>query len=121
MFEINGKKYNVPIESIKRTYSKEYKYQVTTEDGSKHSEVRAIYVNYTMNIGCLDDNSYYELINDISIPISSFSVKIPYNGEYINIDCDIKLNGDSILVDDGTNRLWDGMSISFISNTPLGG
>ena len=119
MFKIDGKEYNVPIEQIERSFSKEYKYEVTTDDGVNHREVRAIYVDYSLKIGFLDEAAYYELINDLSNKKSSYTAELPYNGETITIDCDINLTGDGILVDDGVYRMWDGFSIKFESNKPL--
>ena len=120
MFKINSKTYNVPIESVQRKYTKDYKYQVTTEDGKNHSEVRAVYVDYTVTIGCIDEAAYYELINDLSGATSEYTAELPYNGDMITIECDISLSGDSIMIDNGTERIWDGLSLTFSANAPLG-
>lgn len=119
MFTINGKSYNVPIESVDRKYSKDYKYQVTTEDGRNHSEVRAVYVDYSVKVGCLDESSYYDLINDLSGAESSYTAVLPYNGDTIELECDISISGDGILIDNGAERIWDGLTITFSANAPL--
>lgn len=119
MFKIDGKEYNVPIEKVDRSFRKENKYEITTDDGVNHREVRAIYVDYSINIGFLDETAYYDLINDITNKKTSYIAELPYNKETITIDCDIILTGDGILVDDGVYRMWDGLSIKFESNKPL--
>lgn len=119
MFTINGKSYNVPIETVDRKYSKDYKYQVTTEDGHNHSEVRAVYVDYSVKVGCLDESSYYDLINDLSGAESNYTAVLPYNGDTIELDCDISISGDGILIDNGVERIWDGLTITFAANAPL--
>ena len=67
---IDGKKYNIPLVSIKRTADFLEKYANRTEDGDIKIETIGVYKNYTISIGTIDDrNTYerlYEHITDVS-------------------------------------------------------
>lgn len=64
---IDGKTYNVPMVSIKRTMDFLEKYANRTEDGDIKMETIGLYKNYTISIGTIDDPEIYdELIEHIT-------------------------------------------------------
>lgn len=118
MIKINGVEYDLPIEQISRQFEKTNKYSVVTEDGSKHSEVRAIYVNYTVAFDALKNEEYYSLIDALNTPDDVFSVTFPFNDDYVTLDCKITLGDDYIVCESNGVRLWSGIKITFESVNP---
>lgn len=117
--KIDGIEYDVPIQEITRTFDKDYKYQVMTEDGKRHSEIRGVYVNYTVVFGGLNKTQYDELINAIHKPTENFTVELPYNNENIELLCDISLKQDYIMLENDTERIWDELTVTFEGVEPL--
>lgn len=119
MITIDGVVYDLPIESVTRSFTKDYKYSVMTEDGKKHNEIRAVYVNYTVVFGGLNTQQYNALIDAVHRPASSFTAELPYNDDMVSLECDITLSEDYILLENDTERIWDGLSVTFESITPM--
>ena len=118
---INGINYNVGTASITRTLRKEYKYQVKTEDGREHSEIRAIYADYTLSLGNLDASAYDGLMAallahpgevTVTLPDSSSGEKT-FTGRFEDIT-------DSVIAENDDTTYWDNLTLSFIGTTPLG-
>lgn len=117
--KIDGVEYDVPIQSVTRSFDKDYKYQVMTEDGKRHSEIRGVYVNYSVVFGGLNRTQYNALINALNKPTENFTVELPYNDEMIELVCDVILNNDYIVVENDTERIWDDLSVTFEGVEPL--
>ncbi len=118
---INGERFNVELSSLGRSYRKEYKYRVTTEDGVVHSELRAVYLDFDLALGNVDNVEYDRLIRllrkatgDCTIVLPSGSVdSATYQGEFGGIK-------DEVITQDGDTTLWDNLTLSFTGTVPLG-
>ena len=59
---IDGRTYNIPFVSIKRTQDFLEKYAERTEDGDVKIETIGLYKNYTIAIGTIDDAKTYDAL-----------------------------------------------------------
>ncbi len=76
---IDGIYFNIPFVSIKRTADFLEKYAQRTEDGDVKIETIGVYLNYTVNVGVIDDSALYnQLFNLLIDPQNRFhTVKLP--------------------------------------------
>ena len=120
MITINGKDFNVDFTKITRTLRKSYKYQVTTEDGVEHSELRAVYLDFALSIGNLDAESYDALMDLLRTSPGDVVIKLPanrrgqstYTGAFDGIQ-------DELLTQDGDTYWWDSLTLNFRGTVPL--
>lgn len=78
---IDGTYYNIPFVSIKRTADFLEKYAQRTEDGDTKLETIGVYLNYTVNIGTIDDSeTYNKLFNHIIDPKNRWHDVVLPNG-----------------------------------------
>lgn len=120
MVIINGMEYNVGTASVSRTYRKEYKYQVTTEDGRVHSEVRAVYADFVLSLGNVDAADYDRLMAVLLEAVGDVTVVLPvtrnssetYTGTFDGV-------GDEIIAQDDESTTWDNLTLNFTGTVPL--
>lgn len=120
MLEINDKQYNVGVVSISRSIDKEYKYNLTAEDGSKYSEVKALRLSYSVTVGSNDQGAYDDLIAALATYDDVVTVVLPYGQGQVTIQAIAEISNDAILFieSNGTVR-WDGLTIKFTSVNPM--
>lgn len=121
IFAINNIEFNVGVVSMQRNVKKTYKYDVTTEDGVRHTEVKAIYPEYTLVLGSIEQTEYDSLREAINTYNETVSVTLPDGQRLITFDAVAELGGDSLVFieSDGTKH-WDNITISFSGVNPIG-
>lgn len=120
MVIINGVAYNVGTAAVSRTLRKAYKYQVTTEDGRVHSEVRAVYADFALSLGNVDAAEYDRLMKAILEAVEDVTVILPatrntnatYTGTFDGV-------GDEIITQDDESTTWDNLTLNFTGTVPL--
>lgn len=119
MIEINGVSYAAEFSAISREKRTEYKYEVVTEDGRLHKEVRAVYWDYNLSIGNVDETSYDDLIAvleqsdevTVALPAGRASVR-SFTGRFTGVSDEV------ITEDDDGIRLWDNLELEFEGSVP---
>lgn len=120
MVIINGVAYNVGTAAVSRTIRKEYKYQVTTEDGRVHSEVRAVYADFALSLGNVDAADYDRLMAALLEAVEDVTVVLPatrntaetYTGAFDGVT-------DEIITQDDETTTWDNLTLNFTGTVPL--
>lgn len=120
MIVIDGVSYDVEFSELSREKRTEYKYEVTTEDGRLHKEVRAVYWDYSLSLGNVDEVAYDDLMHvleqadevTVELPDSRAGVRT-FTGRFVDI-------GDELLAEDADgNRLWDNLELEFEGSIPV--
>lgn len=120
MVTINGIDYNVDFTRVSRSYRKSYKYQLTTEDGVEHSEIRAVYLDFSLVIGNLDAVSYDALMAALLASPGDVTVVLPanrngtetYTGTFSGI-------GDELITQNDDENFWDSLTLNFRGTVPV--
>lgn len=118
--KINGTEYAVGAASIARSIRRNEKYRVTTEDGVVHREVRATYMDFTLSVGNFGSAAYNSLMAALQTTMDDITVELPgasgemetYTGVFDSIT-------DEVINDDGSEVLWDNLTLSFTGTVPL--
>lgn len=116
---VNGIEYNVETAKLSRSYRKDYKYKAVTEDGVTHSEIRAVYVDFSLTLGNVDRTAYDRLMAALLASAGNVTVVLPkdstdagtYTGEFDGI-------ADSVLLENEDGIYWDNLSLNFIGTVP---
>lgn len=119
-FIVNGAEYRVGFTKLTRSYRKEYKYKVTTEDGVAHSEVRAVYVDFSLALGNMDAAEYDRLMAALLTATGDVTVTLPsgatssgtYTGEFDGVSDEVTTGND-------TETFWDNLTLDFIGTVPV--
>lgn len=121
MLKINNITFpGVGIAELQRGEQKEYKYDLTTEDGARRAEVRARYRTYSVTLGSITQADYDRLYAALATNAESISVTLPDGQQDVTLDARVEL-GDDVLVfveSNGTRR-WDGLTLSVTGVNPL--
>ena len=120
MVTINGIDFNVDFTNITRSLRKSYKYQVTTEDGVEHSELRAVYMDFSLGIGNLDAEDYDTLMALLRTTPGEVTITLPagrqgettYTGAFNGIQ-------DELITQDGDTYYWDSLTLAFRGTVPI--
>lgn len=117
---INGITYNVEISGLSRSYRKDYKYKVTTEDGMVHSEIRAVYMDFDLSLGNIDATAYDNLMAVLRSTTGNCSVILPSSSKEVGVYIG-EFNGvkDEIITQNDTETFWDNLTLSFSGTVPL--
>ena len=122
MIIVNGVNYDsVGISNLQRSVKRDYKYDVTTEDGIRHMETRAIYPVYTVTFGSISDQATYD---SIRAALNNYSetceVTLPDGQDTITFTAVADIGSDAIecIYPDGTVR-WDNMVVTFTGVEPI--
>lgn len=121
IFAVNDTEFDVGITTMQRSVKKTYKYDVTTEDGVRHTEVKAIYPVYTLVLGSINQTDYDSLREALNTYEDTVSVTLPDGQENITFDAVADLGSDSLIFieSDGTRR-WDNVTVTFTGVNPIG-
>lgn len=107
MLKINGREVSAEVVGISRSIRREEKYRVTCEDGRAHSELRARYLDFTLELGGFDKAEYDALLAEIS----SGEAVIELDGEeFVGLFDSI---ADEVLYEGADGYYWDNLSLSF--------
>lgn len=120
IFAVNDTEFDVGITTMQRSVKKTYKYDVTTEDGVRHTEVKAIYPVYTLVLGSINQTDYDRLREALNTYEDTVSVTLPDGQNNITFDAVADLGTDSLIFieSDGTRR-WDNVTVTFTGVNPL--
>ena len=121
IFAVNDIEFDVGITTMQRSVKKTYKYDVTTEDGVRHTEVKAIYPVYTLVLGSINQTDYDSLREALNTYEDTVSVTLPDGQNNITFDAVADLGTDSLIFieSDGTRR-WDNVTVTFTGVNPIG-
>ena len=121
IFAVNDTEFDVGITTMQRSVKKTYKYDVTTEDGVRHTEVKAIYPVYTLVLGSINQTDYDSLREALNTYEDTVSVTLPDGQDNITFDAVADLGTDSLIFieSDGTRR-WDNVTVTFTGVNPVG-
>lgn len=114
---INEEIFEVGVASLKRTIRREEKYNVMTEDGRRHREVRAVFLDFTLEVGNLNNEDYQGLMELLSGKPADEPVTVEVDGAA----CTGWFDGitDEALFEDGEGIWWDRLGLSFTGTEPL--
>ena len=118
--KINNIEYKVGTAAIKRSLRTEEKYRVMTEDGRVHREVRANYVDFSLELGNLSRTDYDSLMTAIMSAQTDVTVTLPssaagtaaYTGVFDGVS-------DEVITDDGEQVTWDRLCLEFTGTVPV--
>lgn len=121
IFAVNDTEFDVGITTMQRSVKKTYKYDVTTEDGVRHTEIKAIYPVYTLVLGSINQTDYDSLREALNTYEDTVSVTLPDGQDNITFDAVADLGTDSLIFieSDGTRR-WDNVTVTFTGVNPVG-
>lgn len=120
MLKIGDRAFEVGIVKLERGIKRELKYDVTTEDGTRRSEIRAIYPTYSVTLGPMEQAEYDALYAAVTSYAASLSVTLPDGQQDITVDVTVDVGGDGLVfVERSGNRIWDGLSLTFTGVKPL--
>lgn len=121
MIEINGTSFpGVGIADLQRGEQKDYKYDLTAEDGTRRAEVRARYRTYAVTLGSISQADYDALRSALATNAESVPVTLPDGQTDVTLDARVELGEDMLgfIESDGTMR-WDGLTLSIVGVSPL--
>lgn len=120
MFKIGGTEFYVGIAGLQRGAKRDLKYDVVTEDGRRHSEVRAIYPVYTLTLGSIRQSEYDALYAAVNTYTQSVEVTLPDGQRDVTFAATVEIGGDSLVFveRDGTRR-WDGLTLTITGVAPM--
>ena len=117
---INGVEHNVELTKLARSYRKENKYNVSTEDGVAHSEVRAVYVDFSLALGNVDRAAYDRLMATLLAATDNIVVTLPKDstnaGTYTGVFDGVS---DEVITENDIETVWDNLTLSFIGTVPV--
>lgn len=121
MLKINNIAFpGVGIAELQRGEQKEYKYDLTTEDGTRRAEVRARYRTYSVTLGSITQADYDRLYAALATNAESISVTLPDGQQDVTLDARVELGDDALIfVESNGTRRWDGLTLSIAGVNPL--
>lgn len=112
---IDSTTYNVPIKTLKRKAEMLYKFAERSEDGTLHSELIGVFINYDLQAGMSANNvtDYAALILKVTEPVTSHEVT------FLGDTFDAYFAGISDEVTrDGTTPYFKNLTFSVIAISP---
>lgn len=92
MIYLNGAGYDVEVDVMSRTYKKTLAYDVTTEDGIRHTKVKSVKLNLDIKLLTMEQDIYTNILNIFKTTDSTLAVKIE---DTVNGDIEFTaINGD---------------------------
>lgn len=121
MLKINGIAFpGVGIAELQRGEQKDYKYDLTAEDGTRRAEVRARYRTYSVTLGSITQADYDRLYAALATNAESISVTLPDGQQDVTLDARVELGDDVLIfVESNGTRRWDGLTLSVTGVNPL--
>lgn len=126
ILQIGTQKFTVGLVKLNRNFRIDEKYRVTTEDGKVHREIRGIYMDYTLEIGDVDQTQYDALIETLTSDEESQTVTLPYGRSgTVTFQAAFESISDGVTYidedEDGNDmNFWDGLTVTFTAFTPKG-
>lgn len=119
ILKIGDKSFDVGFVKLKRSFSIEEKYRVTTENGRIRREISGIYTNYALTIGNIDADQYDALIETLIANKESQTVTMPYgkNGT-LTFDAAFEDISDECILEEEDECYWDNLTVTFTAFTP---
>lgn len=121
MVIIDGKKYNVPVLSLKRNAEFLDKYAQRVESGDLQRELIGVYFNYNVTFGAslLHQEDYKALWNKLTEPVKFHDLKVPDFDGYYEFKAYVSQISDEIQweLNDGMST-WKNLSCDFIAKQP---
>lgn len=112
MLKINGREVSAEVAAISRSVRRVEKYRVTCEDGRTHSEIKAQYLDFTLELGGFDKAEYEALIADIT----AGEVVLELDGEeFVGLFDSIS---DEVLYEGADGYYWDSLKLKFVGTRP---
>lgn len=120
MIQIDGTKFpGVGIADLQRGEQRDYKYNLTAEDGTRRAEVRARYRVYNVTLGSVSQDDYDRLRRALATDLPSVFVTLPDGQADVTMEARVELGDDALLFIDGGTRRWDGLTLTITGVTPL--
>jgi len=119
VFKINNVEVAAKITKITRSIKKTYKYEVTTEDGKRHAEVKGLYRVYNVMLGNISQTDYDSLRAQLSGYTEVFSVTLPDGQTDVTFNAKIDISQDAIGFIEGLTYRWDGLVLTITATEPL--
>lgn len=120
IFAVNDTEFNIGVAKLQRSVKKTYKYDVTTEDGVRHTEIRAIYPVYTLLLGSISQTDYDTLRSVLNTYDDTVSVTLPDGQEDVTFDAIAELSADALVfIESNGTRRWDNLMVTFTGVNPL--
>lgn len=122
MFKIDENTYDVGIISLQRSIDRDLKYDVTTEDGKRYRETRALYPVYQITLGSITRREYDRLYADLVNYDETHTVTLPDGQEERVFEATVELGSDSLsMLDRNGVRYWEGLSLTITGVDPIEG
>ena len=117
---INGAPYKVGVAEVKRDFTFETKYNLTTEDGVKHREISGLYRAYSLVLGNINKDTYDALLNAFLTADEYVTVTLP-DGKTgsVTYEAFVDSISDELIKDYNGVRFWDKLVIKFDSREPI--
>lgn len=120
LFSIDGKKYDVEILSLERSFEVlDTKKSGRAISGDMVRSIIGTYYNYTMQIDTnrLKRSEYNDLYEVLSAPVEKHITTFPYGDSTITQSMYVTSGKDSLIIDDQGNA-WDGLTINYVAMSP---
>lgn len=112
MLKINGREVSAEVAAISRSIRQVEKYRVTCEDGRTHSEIKARYADFTLELGGFDKAEYEALLAEIL----AGEVMIELDGrEFVGLFDSVS---DEVLYEGPDGYYWDNLKLKFAGTVP---
>lgn len=121
MITIDGTSYDVGIKSLKRKAEFLDKYANRTEGGTLQRELVGVYFNYELELVPTTDRTEYSALWAKLTEVEEFhTVVVPAdNGDY-TFTAYFSNVSDSLLWKKSGNSYWQGLTVNFIAQSPVG-
>lgn len=112
MLKINGREVSAEVATLSRSIRRVEKYRVTCEDGRTHSEIKAQYLDFTLELGGFDKAEYEALFADITAGEAVIELDgAEYTGMFDSV-------ADEVLYEGPDGYYWDNLKLSFAGTRP---
>lgn len=110
----------VGIAELQRGEQKDYKYDLTAEDGTRRAEVRARYRTYSVTLGSITQADYDRLYAALATNAESVSVTLPDGQQDVTLAARVELGDDALIfIESNGMRRWDGLTLAITGVNPL--
>lgn len=120
MIRIDGVDYQVGLIGLKRSIKKEYKYNATTEDGTRHFEVLAMHRVYSVALGNMNAADYDALYRAVSESAGPVTITLPDGQKNMTMTAILEnITDDLEFISSGGERLFSGLTFTATDINPL--
>lgn len=119
MVVIDGKSFNVPVVSLKRTADFLDKYGNRTEDGVLQRELVGVYFNYKLQFGATTDvREYARLWEKLTEPEEFHRVTVPDEAGDYTFTAYFSGVGDELRRVYKEKNYWENLTVNFTAQAP---